>query len=171
MNKIAILSDSHHKTDLMKDALIHLKSMGVQAVVHCGDFQIKENLDVLKESNLPYVSVFGNNDMPLLQYQNDFEIYKEPHYFKIGDLKCKVMHLPYYLTPDTDIVFFGHTHMFETYQKENTLFINPGEICARNKPLSECVLLEINKDNYIIKYYSKTITDIKYKEQEFIYER
>ena len=171
MNKIAILSDSHHKYDLMKDAINHLKSHGAQAIVHCGDFLIKENLDLLKEAQLPYVSVFGNNDMPLLQYQNDFKIYKEPHYFKIGEIKCKVMHLPYYLTPDADIVFFGHTHMFESYMENKTLFLNPGEICARNKPLSECALLEINEDNYIIKYYSKTITNLQYKEQEFKYER
>jgi putative phosphoesterase len=171
MNKIAILSDSHHKTDLMESAIKHLKSLGAQAIVHCGDFQIKQNLQLLTDSKLPYVSVFGNNDMTLLPFQNDFKIYKEPHYFKIGDLKCKVMHLPYYLTPDTDIVFFGHTHMFEAYKKENTLFVNPGEICARNKPLSECALLEINKDSYIIKYYSKAITDTNYKEEEFIYER
>jgi putative phosphoesterase len=171
MNKIAILSDTHHKTDLMEDAINHLKSKGAQAIVHCGDFQLKENLELLADAKLPYVSVFGNNDMALLPYQNDFKIYKEPYYFKIGDTKCKVMHLPYYLTGDTDIVFFGHTHMFESYKKEDTLFINPGEICARNKPLSECVLLEIKEDSYIIKYYSKSITDTKYKEQEFIYER
>lgn len=171
MEKIAILSDSHFKSELLDDALSHLKSLGAQAIIHCGDFQSLENLQLVANMQLPYVSVFGNNDMELLEHQQKFKIYKEPHYFKIGDLKCKLMHLPFYLTPDVDIVFFGHTHQFESYKENNTLFINPGEICARNKPLSECAMLNIKGDSYIIDYYYKKPNEKKYNKKEFIYEQ
>lgn len=171
MNKIAILSDSHFKTNLLEDTIKHIQSLDVQAIVHCGDFQTVEHLKMIANTKLPYVSVFGNNDMALLPYQNEFKIYKEPHYFKIGDITSKVMHLPYYLTPDTNIVFFGHTHQFETYKKEDTLFINPGEVCARNKPLSEHAVLIILEDRYIIEYYSKIPNEKEYKKEEFTYER
>ena len=61
------------------------------------------------------------------------------------------MHLPYHLIPDVDIVIFGHTHIFEKKDYKNkTLFINPGEVCAREKPLIECVKLEIKENEYII---------------------
>lgn len=171
MNKIAIVSDSHFKSDLLSQALEHLKALGAEAIVHCGDFQTLENLKILHNCGLPYLSVFGNNDHALLEYQQEFKIYKEPHFFKIKEFTCKVMHLPYYLTPDTNFVFFGHTHQFETYKKENTIFINPGEVCARNKPQSEFAMLEINEDSYIINHYYKHPSDDNYEKEEYKYDR
>ena len=52
-----------------------------------GDLELKENLDVLKNSGLIYVSVLGNNDWGLTKLQNDYKIYQEPYYFKIQDSK------------------------------------------------------------------------------------
>ena len=153
--KIAVLSDSHQKPNLMEDAIETLKKNGAQYIIHAGDLELKKSLDILDNSQLKYVSVFGNNDQRLLQYQSNFNIYKEPYYFKIKDIKFKLMHLPYYLSADSDIVIFGHTHKFEHQMKNDTLFLNPGEICARNKNLSECVLLEISQNRYTINYYFK----------------
>jgi len=157
--KFAILSDSHKKTKLTKDAIEYLKKLGATIIIHAGDLVIKENLEVLKNSGLIYTSVFGNNDTNLLQYQNDYNIHKEPYYFKVKEIKFKLMHLPYYMTPDTNVVIFGHTHQFEVKYENNTLFLNPGEVCARNKPLSECTMLEIKEDKYIIDYYFKSIQE------------
>ena len=157
--KIALLSDSHFKPELLSDALTMLKSKGAQYILHAGDFQTKENLDIIKDANLPYVGVYGNNDHALLQYQNGYNLHKEPYYFKIKEYKFKMMHLPFYMSPDSDIVIFGHTHKFESDFKNGTLFLNPGEICARNKNLSECVLLEITEDKYIIEYNFKKPED------------
>ena len=81
------------------------------------------------------------------------------------------MHLPYYLSPDSDVVIFGHTHMFEQEYKNKTLFVNPGEVCAREKPLIECVQLEINENEYIISRYFKKINEKNFKKEEYIYER
>jgi predicted phosphodiesterase len=81
------------------------------------------------------------------------------------------MHLPYHLTPDSDIVIFGHTHMFECEYTNKTLFVNPGEVCAREKPLIECVILEINENEYIISYYFKNINENNFKKEEYKYER
>lgn len=157
--KIAVLSDSHKKQNLTNDALKMLKTNGAEYIIHAGDLEIEDNLKLLKESNLPYVCVFGNNDYSLLSLQNHYNIKKEPYYFKIKDIKFKLMHLPYYLTSDADVIIFGHTHMFETYIQNDKLFLNPGEICARNKNLSEAVLLEIKKESYIVNYYYKAPED------------
>lgn len=104
---IAVLSDSHHKTDLTFEAIEHLKSEGAKYLIHAGDLEIKQNLQTLKDSGLPYVSVFGNNDQALIQYSNNYNINKEPYYFKIKETTFKLMHLPYYLTGDSDVVLFG----------------------------------------------------------------
>jgi len=169
--KIAIISDSHRKTTLTQQSIDHLKSKGAQYIIHAGDLEIKENLDILKNSGLIYVAVFGNNDYNLIQYQNQYKINKEPYYFTIKNIKFKLMHIPAYLTPETDIVIFGHTHIFEHQYKAGTLYLNPGEICAREKDLTESVLLEITNNKYIINRYFKKPSDDIWNHEIFEYER
>ena len=169
--KIGILSDSHHKVDYTKEVIDLLKSKGAEYLVHAGDLCVEDNLKLLEESNLIYVSVFGNNDMSLIPLQNKYTIKQEPYHFKIKDVTFKLMHLPYYLSGDSDVVIYGHTHIFETDYKGKTLFLNPGEVCAREKPKVECVLLEINENEYIINYYSRDINKKEFEKKEIKYER
>lgn len=169
--KIAVLSDSHTKVDFTKEAIDFLKSKGAQYLIHAGDLCLRENLELLKSSSLPYVCVYGNNDNSLVHLSNEFKIETEPYHFKIKDIKFKLMHLPFYLNGDSDVVIYGHTHIFESDYKGGTLFLNPGEICAREKPLIECVLLEINPNEYIINYYSRNINEKEFLKKEIKYER
>ncbi len=169
--KIGILSDSHFKSDYTKEVIDLLKNKKCEYLVHAGDLCIEENLKLLKDSKLPYVSVFGNNDVNLFQFSNKYVIKQEPYYFKIKEIKFKLMHMPYHLSPDSDIVIFGHTHMFDCEYKNKTLFINPGEVCAREKPHIECVVLEINENEYIISHYFKDINKKNYEKKEYRYEQ
>lgn len=169
--KIGILSDSHLKSDYTLEVINHLKDNGAQYLLHAGDLCIEKNLELLEQSGLTYVSVFGNNDYSLIELAHKYRIKKEPYLFRIKDIKFKMMHLPYYLTPDADVVIFGHTHMFEHEYKNNTLFINPGEVCAREKPRVECVILDINENEYIISYYFRNTNEDFFRKEEYIYER
>ncbi len=171
MIKIGILSDSHLKSDYTSDVINFLKTQECEYLIHAGDLCTEKNLQLLEESNLKYIAVFGNNDRGLLSLSSKYNIKQEPYYFKIKDLKFKLMHLPYHLTPDSDIVIFGHTHEFECDYKNKTLFLNPGEVCAREKPVIECVKLEINENEYIITRYYKNINEENFKKEEIIYEK
>jgi hypothetical protein len=169
--KIGILSDSHRKTKLTQDAISYLQTKGIEYIIHAGDLEIKENLDILKNTNLPYVCVFGNNDHSLITYSNEYKINQEPYYFKIKDISFKLMHLPFYLNGDTNIVISGHTHMYEVSYVNNTLFLNPGEICARNKNLTENIFLEITPNEYIIEYNYKKPDEKQWQTKITKYER
>ncbi len=169
--KIGVLSDSHKKTTLTQQAIDHLKTKDIQYIIHAGDLEIVENLEILKNSGLPTVLVFGNNDYNLISHAHEYNIKQEPYYFKIKDFKFKLMHLPFYLTGDTDIVISGHTHMFEESFVNNTLFLNPGEVCARNKNLTECVFLEITSNEYIIEYNYKNPEEKVWQTKTIKYER
>ena len=169
--KIGILSDSHLKSDYTKEVIDFLKEIKSDYLVHAGDLCVEKNLKLLEESELKYISVFGNNDRYLLDLTSNYNIKQEPYYFKIKDTTFKLMHLPYYLTPDSDVVIFGHTHIFECDYKNNTLYINPGEVCAREKPSIECVQLEIKENEYIISRYFKNINEINFTKEEKKYER
>ena len=127
---IGILSDSHLKSDYTKDVIDFLKKEDCQYLVHAGDLCIEKNLQLLEESNLSYVAVFGNNDRSLLSLASKYNIKNEPYYFKIKDIKFKLMHLPYHMTPDCDVLIFGHTHKFECDYKNKTLFLNSGDDMA-----------------------------------------
>jgi len=142
--KIGILSDPHRRSELQRAAIDKLLSEGAEYLLHAGDLCIEENLRQLEEAGVPYAAVFGNNDRSLHPLAERYRIRPEPWYFKIGELKVKMMHLPYYMTPDTDLVIYGHTHRFSAELKGNTLYLNPGEVCGRESGFCEAVFLEID---------------------------
>ncbi len=169
--KIAVISDTHRKFPLAKEAIDNLIAKGAQYIIHAGDICEYDTIAYIKNTGLPYVAVYGNNDAHMVQYHNDFNLHKEPYYFKIENLKFKLMHMPYYLTPDSDVVIFGHTHHFEAKMHQNSLFLNPGEVCAREKPLSESVLLEVDKKHYIVHHFAKDIRTTQMEEKVYTFER
>lgn len=169
--KIGIISDTHSKVQLAREALDMLLENGAEFIIHAGDIVEVETLELLKNCGKRYVAVYGNNDAHLVEHHNKYNLVQEPHYFKLADTKFKLMHLPFYMAPDTEIVVFGHTHTFESDFKNGTLFLNPGEICARSKPLSECAMLNIKEKKIKLTYYSKDKNADTYNKQKFSYER
>ena len=169
--KIGILSDTHSKVKKAQASLDILIENGAEFIIHAGDIGEYETLELLKNSTKRYVAVYGNNDAHLVQHHNKYNLVQEPYYFKLANTKFKLMHLPYYMSPDAEIVIFGHTHQFEVDYNNGTLFLNPGESCARNKPVSECALLEINDNEYIVTYYSKEKKEKNFKDKKFSYKR
>jgi hypothetical protein len=169
--KIGVISDTHTKVKMAKYALEHLVKEGAEFIIHAGDIVEVETLELLKNSGLKYLVVYGNNDAHLAQYHTKYNLVQEPHYFKLANTKFKLMHLPYYMAPDADVVIFGHTHEFEVDFKGSTLFLNSGEVCARNKPISEFAMLEVKEANFEVTYYTKAKKQDKLKQQKFSYKR
>ena len=164
--KIGILSDTHSKIKKAINTLDFLISQGAEVIVHAGDICEYETLELLKNCGKKYVVVYGNNDAHLAKYHNKYNLVQEPYYFNLANTNFKLMHLPFYMAPDSEIVISGHTHDFKVEFINGTLFINPGESCARNKPLSECALLEVSDDNLYVIYYTK-----KKKQENFVIEK
>jgi hypothetical protein len=169
--KIGLLSDTHNKIGRSQKVIDHLKAQGAQFLIHAGDIVKPEILEQLKQSGLKYLAVYGNNDAKLVEYHNKYNLVQEPHYFTLDNVKCKLMHLPFYMNADAQIIIFGHTHVFECDFKNNTLFLNPGEACARDEPFSSCALLEITNDAFNVIHYTRAVgTDI-FNERHFSFER
>jgi len=169
--KIGIISDTHSKVKRAKESLKMLLQNGAEFIIHAGDVCEYETLELLKNCGKRYVVVYGNNDAHLVEYHNNYNLVQEPHYFKLADTKFKLMHLPFYMNPDAEIVIFGHTHEFHSEFNEGTLFLNPGENCARNKPLSESVMLEIQEEKFLVTYYSRAKKSDIYESEFFSYTR
>lgn len=169
--KIGLLSDTHKKEGRSQRAINHLKANGAEFLIHAGDIVKPEMLEHLKASGLRYIAVYGNNDAHLHEYHNKYNLVQEPHYFKLADTQCKLMHLPFYMNADAEVVLFGHTHIFECDFKNKTLFLNPGETCARDKPFSTCAMLEITKSTFFVTQYSRAVGDEEFEEQHYSFER
>ena len=169
--KIAVISDTHTKVTKTKKALDMLLKNGAEFIIHAGDIVEVEILELLKNSGKKYVAVYGNNDSHLVRYQSDYNLVAEPSYFKLANLKFKLMHLPFYMNSDTEIIISGHTHVFHSEFKNNTLFLNPGEICARKKPLSECAMLEVSDKNFKVTHYTREKKANTFDEKIYNYER
>jgi len=168
---IGIISDTHTKVKMANEALSFLIENGAEFIIHAGDIVEVEILDLLKNCGARYIAVYGNNDAHLAQYHRKYNLVQEPHYFKLANSKFKLMHMPYYMAPDADIVIFGHTHTFESDFKNGTLFLNPGEVCARSKSISECAMLEVTDTTLEVMYYTKDKKEDTFKHQKFSYER
>lgn len=169
--KIGIISDTHTKVRKASKALDMLMQNGAEFIVHAGDIGKSETLQLLKESGKRYVAVYGNNDAHLVEHHNNYNLVQEPHYFKLKNLKFKLMHLPFYMSPDSEVVIFGHTHEFSCEFINGTLFLNPGETCARNKPISECAMLEVSDDAFLVTYYTRKKKADFVKTKEFTFQR
>ena len=159
--KIGILSDSHKRVGRTSQVIELLKEKGAQQLIHAGDIVKVEVLDALEKSGLPYIAVYGNNDAHLHSVDHHYNLVEEPYHFKLGNLTATLMHHPTYLSNQRDIMIYGHTHDLDVRFDNKTLVLNPGESCARDKPLSECILLDIQDKHYEVRYYYRAIkTDI-----------
>ncbi len=169
--KIAILSDTHHKSKKAQKAVELLLSEGAEFFIHAGDVGELSTLELLKNSGKKYVAVYGNNDAHLVEYHNSYNLVKEPNYFKVANTKFKLMHLPFYMSADAEVVVFGHTHQFEVAMQGSTLYLNPGEVCARNKPVSECAMLEVTPDDFFVTHYTRAKGAKEFDAKSFTFQR
>ncbi|WP_456430900.1 metallophosphoesterase family protein [Nitratifractor sp.] len=167
--KIGILSDPHRRSDLQRVALEKLLEEGATHLLHAGDLCIEENLRQLETCGLPYAAVLGNNDHSLAPLCDTYRLGGEPRYLRVGPLRVKLMHLPYYLTPDADLIVYGHTHRFAWEAKGESLYLNPGEICGRESGACHTVLLQNGPQGWEISHYTRPIeSDAPWKVEKII---
>ncbi|MDM8535786.1 YfcE family phosphodiesterase [Desulfobacterales bacterium HSG17] len=169
--KIGIISDTHSKIKKAKKAINTLLDDGAEFFIHAGDIVEVEILDMLEACGKKYIAVYGNNDSHLVKFHNEYNLVQEPYYFKLADTKFKLMHLPFYMTGDTEIVISGHTHYFHAETKGDTFFLNSGEVCARKKPITEFAMLEVQKDTFLVTHYQKNENEKSFSQTDYSHKR
>ncbi|WP_456323816.1 YfcE family phosphodiesterase [Hydrogenimonas sp.] len=170
--KLGILSDTHKKVGRAKKTIDMLVENGAKHLIHAGDIGKEEVLAYMESTKIPYTAVLGNNDRRLEALTQRYNLFKEPHYFTIANLRIKLMHHPWFLSPDADLIVFGHTHKFSVDCRDTgELFLNPGEACARNKPISEAVLLDVHPKRWEITHCQRRIKEAIWQYKTLICER
>lgn len=161
--RLGLISDTHRRTKRAKRIIELFVAANVDMIIHAGDIVDDEVLKEIADTQIPYLAVFGNNDRHLCDLQNMYQLVYEPHLFTLPDnlATVKLMHIPLYLAPQQELIIFGHTHKKYVNFTGKTLFINPGEACARNKDISECMILDVTQELFRVEYlYRKIKSDV-----------
>jgi uncharacterized protein len=140
--KIGLISDTHDQAELIVKAVEQFNQVGVDAVIHCGDWVSPFILYFFKDLKAPIYGVFGNNDgdkFRHLQYTQKLglNVKYEDRFLEItfDNRLIAVFHGDYAGIVDAlvtcgkyDAVFHGHTHEQVNKTHGKTLSLNPGSL-------------------------------------------
>lgn len=149
--KICILSDSHDHREPFAAAVNEAKTLGAQAVLHCGDLVAPSTLHAVLGCGLPIHLIHGNNagDMVnLCRFAQDkadcLHYYGQDASLTLANRRIFLVHYPHYakamaLTGDYDLVCNGHEHRAVIERICNikgteTLRIDPGTVAGVSAP-------------------------------------
>lgn len=168
--KICIVSDSHDNRELLNAAVAEAKTLGAEAVVHCGDIVAPSTLRTLRRHKLPIHAIHGNNtgDMfHLARLGQEAETFV--HYYgqdadiELGGRRFFLVHYPHYAyalacTGDWDVVCCGHDHVAEVKAVSNikggkTAMVNPGTVGGVGAPATY-VIADLQRMSFDIREVS-----------------
>ncbi len=172
--KVCILSDSHDHIPLLDAAVAEARSLGAEAVLHCGDVVAPSTLGCLEQYDLPVHIIHGNNTGDLytlgrMAARKDSRI----HYhgmdaaLELGRRRIFLVHYPHYAralacTGDWDLVCCGHSHKALTEAVPNhtgghTWLLNPGTVGGVGRAPATWVLADLEDLTFELHEVPKSI--------------
>jgi len=149
---IGVIADTHDNQPMTKKAIELFNSRNVDYVIHAGDFTSPFTVKLFKDLRCKYIGIFGNNDGDrlLLQERSEGNIQNAPLMLTFDNRKIIVIHEHHIVdalaaSGHFDVVIYGHTHEPLIKRVNNTLLINPGEVCAWLYGKSTAALLDLDK--------------------------
>lgn len=141
--KLGIMSDSHGRVVLVRQAVSILKAAGAQALVHCGDVGGLEVLDEFLGWQCWFV--WGNTDRPWPSWEHHVRALglpwpDGPLSLTIAGKKVAVFHgheqgIQAAVEPGVhDYLLHGHTHQYDDYRRGSLRVINPGALYRVSVP-------------------------------------
>jgi putative phosphoesterase len=147
--KIGILSDSHGRREIVRQALAELEARGGELVVHCGDIDDPETVHLFQ--GWPAHFVLGNCDWDEQGLRQAMAQAGATLHEQFGHLDLEGAAIAFTHGHDHrllhelehcgqyDFVFYGHTHVAAEHQTGATRVINPGAL-HRARPKAFVVL-------------------------------
>lgn len=148
---LGIISDTHDHIEKVKKAIEIFNQCALIAVIHCGDIVAPFTLRKFVNLKTKFYGVFGNCDgekegLLKIAQENNFILSEPPLELFFGDKRLLIFHKFKIKTKkDVDYIIYGHTHQPEIKEKENCLFINPGEACGLLTERATITILNITE--------------------------
>ena len=150
--KIAVMSDTHDNIWNLEDALAIIKDEQAEMIIHCGDFVAPFMLQELDKAGIPVYGVLGNNDgsqylltktaLTIVENFTLFDIigHVDVYNFKIAFTHQEDVAEGLAATKKYDLVCFGHSHEYKLENRDDIIFLNPGEIMGKNGEPGFCIV-------------------------------
>jgi uncharacterized protein len=148
---IGIMSDSHDNLDAIRKAVKIFNNEDLDVVIHAGDLISPFTALEFKKLDTELVAIYGNNDG---EKEGLKAAYKEICFLEdfkeisVEGWKFSIIHGSNQAIVDSlakcgkyDVVIRGHTHKIEILNDE-TMIINPGEVCGYVSGEQTVVLLD-----------------------------
>ncbi len=147
--RIGIVSDTHGNRRMVNLALAELRERDITTVLHCGDIDDPETVELFRGFTTHFV--FGNCDIDkdaLRAAMDDIGATLHDHF---GNVELEGVKLAFLHGDNTslmrdversgyyDFLFYGHTHQAEEHRSGPTRVINPGAL-HRARPKTFIVL-------------------------------
>ncbi len=158
--QIGVLSDSHGRVAITRQAVDALRDAGAELLIHLGDFETEEVIDELVGH--PTRIVFGNCDdeIDLSRYAKAMGITVN-HPVGVLEVGGKSIHFTHghlgqlmtqAFEANADYLLHGHTHRLRDERREGTRILNPGALFRADRytamllepETDEVTVLEIN---------------------------
>ncbi|MEM2466875.1 MAG: metallophosphoesterase [Candidatus Bathyarchaeia archaeon] len=155
---IGLMADTHDNLPMVEKAIKKLNTENVELVLHAGDYVAPFVIPKFRDLKAKLIGVFGNNDgdRELLKkrFSENERLEIRGSFAEINIKKAKIALLhggeeellrAIISRGNFDVVVHGHTHKAETYKKDKTLVVNPGEVCGYLTGNSTIALLDTEK--------------------------
>ncbi|MCS7094771.1 MAG: metallophosphoesterase [Thaumarchaeota archaeon] len=143
--RVAVISDTHDRLDRLRRALEEVKELGVEVLMHLGDYTSPFTLRELARSGIRTVGILGNNDGDPLSLSSaardvGVELRHWPAELELDGRRILLVHgfgsrevsvrfaEALAASGYWDCVLYGHTHQLDIRRIERTLLLNPGEV-------------------------------------------
>jgi putative phosphoesterase len=147
--RIGIVSDTHGNQRTATLALGALRERGITTVLHCGDIDDPETVELFRGFTAHFV--FGNCDIDKRALRVAMADIGATLHDPFGSIELQGVKLAFTHGDDTilmrdversgyyDFLFYGHTHQAEEHQTGPTRILNPGAL-HRARPKTFVVL-------------------------------
>ena len=144
--KIGILTDTHDDAAATQRALQACASAGCTLIVHAGDVCSPFTARLIKNSGIPHLAVFGNNDGDRIHLAMILDIKPAPRYEEIEGTRIVIFHEPFInrlIDPTrVDLLIYGHTHRLDFSERDGMQIINPGTVAGVLAEARTCALYD-----------------------------
>ena len=142
--KIAVISDIHENFHNLILSLEDMNAKGVEKILCLGDLMNAGIAKILAAQEIPTYMIWGNNDgekvdIMIASYRKDSNLDVSLNTYDFLDIDGRLIFISHYndlaapmaQTGLYDAVFYGHNHLQKKETVNNTLVVNPGELCAQ----------------------------------------
>ncbi|MEP6691342.1 MAG: metallophosphoesterase [Gemmatimonadaceae bacterium] len=152
--RVGIIADSHDRLPAIAELMKRFNEVGIDLVLHAGDFCAPFALRPFRDAQVPLAGVFGRNDGDREGLKAEatkavgMELYESPHSVEVSGARILLVHDIGEVQPRSldghAVVITGHSHTPEQSQHGSTLIINPGEACGWLYGVPSAAILDLD---------------------------